>query len=282
VAEVEPLELPAGACRFSGRVAGPPDGRLVILLHGFPQTSRSWLEQLSALAERGYRAVAPDQRGYSPGARPDGVEHYRIDHLVSDVIAIADEMGGHRFDLVGHDWGAGVAWHTAARYPSRLRTLTVVSMPHPRALGDALRHAEQAARSAYVAFFRTPKAPELALLAGGGVGLRRLLAGTGVPPEAADEYVAALSQPGALTAALNWYRANDVHALAEIGPVTTPTLYVWSTGDVAVGRRAAEGTAAFVEGPYRFEVLDGVSHWVPEEAGAELGRVLLEHLAAHE
>lgn len=281
MAAVEPLELPAGPCRFTGRVAGPPDGRLVILLHGFPQTSRSWLDQLSALADQGYRAVAPDQRGYSPGARPDGVDHYRIEHLVSDVVAIADEMGGHRFDLVGHDWGGAVAWHTAARYPSRLRTLTSVSMPHPGALGDALRHADQAARSAYVAFFRTPKAPEAALLAGGGAGLRKLLVGTGAPPEAADEYVDVLSQPGALTAALNWYRANHLRAL-DIGPTTAPTLYVWSTGDVSIGRRAAEATAAFVEGPYRFEVLEGVSHWVPEEAGAELTRLLLEHLAAHE
>src|SRR3954470_19516405 len=147
---------------FSARAAGPEDGRLVLLLHGFPQSSYSWRSQLEALGAAGYRAVAPDQRGYASGARPVGTEHYAIPHLVADVLAIADDMGGHEFDLVGHDWGGAVAWQVAGRYPERLRTLTVLSTPHPASLTRTLSDAvgDQRERSSYMQFFRRPDEPE--------------------------------------------------------------------------------------------------------------------------
>jgi pimeloyl-ACP methyl ester carboxylesterase len=280
---VERLELKAGSLVFEARVAGPEVGRLVVLLHGFPQTSYSWRAQLAALSGAGFRAVAPDLRGYSPGARPPGVEAYGIEHLSADVIALVDELGAHRFDLVGHDWGAGVAWHTAGRWPGRVRTLTVASVPHPLAMSAAMRGelgGDQPQRSWYVDFFREEGgAAEDALLAEGAARLRGMLSVLG--PEAVEEYVAVLGDRGALTAALNYYRANDLKGGIEVPPIEVPTMLVWSTEDIAIGREGAEATAGYVTGPYRFEVLEGVDHWIPESAAARFTALLLEHVDRH-
>jgi pimeloyl-ACP methyl ester carboxylesterase len=184
--------------------------------------------------------------------------------------------------VVGHDFGAVVAWHVAGRYPDRLRSLTAVSVPHPAAVAEALASptGDQLARSSYIAFFGTRDLPERLMLADEGAGLRALFANTAYSdPETMERYVARLSEPGALTAALNWYRAIDPAVVLSLEPVTTPTLFVWSTEEPAIGREAAEACAAHVAGPYRFEVLEGVSHWVTEDAPEELNRLLLDHLA---
>lgn len=286
---VDVLEIEAAGLTFTARAAGPPDGRLVLFLHGFPQSSFEWRHQMAALAAAGHRAVAVDQRGYSPGARPDGVGSYRLEHLVTDALAFADGLGADRFDLVGHDWGGGVAWVVAARQPERVRTLTAVSMPHPAAFAEALfgGDGDQASRSGYIAVLRAEGAAEQMLLAGDGEGLRRLFAGSGHPdPDGGTaEYVRLLSQPGAMTAALNWYRSlkpeDAPEVLGALQPVAVPTLYVWGDADAALGRAAAEATAAHVEGPYRFEPLAGVGHWIPEEVPERLNGLLLGHLAAH-
>jgi len=284
---VDAFQIAAGPFSFTAHAAGPPDGRLVLLLHGFPQSSFEWRHQMAVLAAAGHRAVAVDQRGYSPGARPEGVEHYRIEHLVADVLAVADALGARHFDVVGHDWGGAVAWMVAARHPQRVRTLAAVSMPHPAAFAAALAgDGEQAEKSGYIAMLRAEGVAEQALLAGDGDGLRRVFAGTGHPdPDDTGEYVKLLQQPGALTAALNWYRALPVEEAAALvdglGPIGVPTLYVWGEDDTALGRTAAEGSAGHVEGPYRFEALPGVGHWIPEEVPERLSELLLEHLAAH-
>ncbi len=262
-----------GELVFDALVDGPVDGEVVLLLHGFPQSSAIWLPQIEALAAAGYRAVAFDQRGYSPGARPDAVEEYRIDRLVADALAV----GGERpFHLVGHDWGAGVGWHLAAKHPERIRTLTALSVPHPLAFAAALVSptSDQRSQSSYIAFFRQTGLAEEALLAG---GLAAMLRASAYPGDV-DAVVQAMSEPGALSAALNWYRALDLSVLRGVGSVVVPTLYVWSTGDVALSREGAEATAGHVVGPYRFEVLTGVSHWIPEEVPDTLTRLLLEHL----
>ena len=259
---------------FDALTAGPVEGDLVLLLHGFPQSAAMWRPQLAALAAAGYRAVAFDQRGYSPGARPEAMEQYRIAHLVDDALAVA---GDGRFHVVGHDWGAVVAWHLAARHPAQIRSLAAVSVPHPVAFATALASpsGDQRHRSSYVSFFQLPAVAEHALLAGGLAALLR----ASEYPDDVDERVAAMSEPGALTAALNWYRAIDF-TLVTVGRVTVPTMFLWSTGDLALGREGAEATAAYVEGPYRFEVLEGVSHWIPEEVPDTVDRLLLEHLAS--
>lgn len=280
VSEIEQVEIKGGDWTFDCRVAGPEDGRLVVLLHGFPETSYSYRSQLAALADAGMRAVAPDQRGYSPGARPLEVGAYAIDHLGSDVIAIVDEIGAPRFDLVGHDWGAAVAWYVAGRWPGRVRTLTALSVAHPSAFSAALRGelgGNQAERSTYMDFFRQEGTAEDSLLP----TLRDMYVGSGLGDEAADEYMRVLGDRSALTGGLNYYRANSLADGLDVPPIEVPTLHVWSTDDPFLGREAAEATASFVRGPYRFEVLEGVDHWVPEKAASEVNRLLLDHLAAH-
>ena len=282
---MDELTVEAQGFTFQGLSAGPADGRPVILLHGFPQTSWSWHRQLDALGEAGYRAVALDQRGYSPGARPVQTAAYHIDHLVSDVLALAGALGIHQFDLVGHDWGGMVSWVVGARHPDRLRTLTVVSTPHPAAFAAAIENSEgeQQQRSSYIAVFRQEGVAEQALLGddGSGDGLRALFAASGLATEDAGVFVEAMSEPGALTAALNWYRATEVDSMHDVGQVGVPTMYVWSTDDIALGREAAEATGAYVSAPYRFEVLEGVSHWVADTAPDALNALLLDFLGSN-
>ncbi|MER7081289.1 alpha/beta fold hydrolase [Saccharopolyspora kobensis] len=274
------IQIPTPAGKFDALTAGPQDGRPVLLLHGFPEAAVEWSEQLAVLGGAECFAVAPDQRGYSPGVRPQQVSDYRMTELVDDVLAIAEHFGWDRFDLVGHDWGAVVAWTTAAAHPERIRTLTAVSIPHPDPFNAALREDEdQATRSAYIQEFRSSTA-EKALLADNAKKLRRIYY-PGVPEHHVDDYVQRLTEPGALTAALNWYRAARYNS-REIGPVEVPTLFAWSTEDVAVGSTAALATADHVTGPYRFEMLEDVSHWIPEEAPDTFTRLLLQHLLAHQ
>lgn len=273
------MDLRVGPLTFPALAAGPDDGDLVLLLHGFPQTAGAWRPQLDALAGAGYRAVAPTQRGYAASARPGGGRGaYRLPALVGDVLGMAAALGRDRFHVVGHDWGGAVAWALAAGHPERVRSVAVVSTPHPRAVREALPRSLQALRSSYIAFFALPALPEAALLAGGGALLRRMLVGSGLPADRADEYVAAMREPGALAGALGWYRAARPGDLG-LGDVAVPTLYVWSPGDPALGGTAARRTAAHVTGPYRFEVLDGAPHWIPETRPAELGALLLDHLS---
>ena len=271
------LELAVGDLVFDARADGPDDGALVLLLHGFPQTSFSWRHQLPALAAAGYRAVAPDQRGYSARARPADVEEYRSDRLVGDVLGFADAFGVERFHLVGHDWGGAVAWQVAGRHSGRLLTVTSVSTPHPAAFRRAIQDGDQRDRSSYMQFFRSPEA-EPFFLDNDAAGLRALYTASSLSEDAVDEYVRVLTQPGAMTGALNWYRAADLGLVEGLGPITTPTMYVWSTFDPALGREAAEATAGHVDGRYRFEVLEGVSHWIPEQAADTLNALLLAHL----
>ena len=278
---METLQLEAGGLVFDALADGPADGRFVVLLHGFPQTSWSWRHVLSALAQAGYRAVAPDQRGYSPGARPDDVSAYRMPHLVGDVVGMLDALGAAAADVVGHDWGAAVAWQLAGRHPDRVRTLTAVSVPHPLAFVEALRTDEdQRQRSQYMRLFQVEGKAEEVLLRDDDGGLRTFFGGAEATADV-DRYVDLMRQPGVLTKCLNWYRAQDIADIEDMGPATVPTLYVWSDNDLALGPTAAHATQRFVSAPYRFEVLHGVSHWIPEEAADQLSGWLLEHLAAH-
>jgi pimeloyl-ACP methyl ester carboxylesterase len=276
---VEQLSLPVGDLLFDAVAAGPADGRLVLLLHGFPQTSRSWRHVWPALAEAGCRVVAPDQRGYSPGARPDEVEAYRVPHLVADVVEMLDVLGAARADVVGHDWGAAVAWQVAGRHPALVRTLTAVSVPHPLAFVEALRtDDDQRRRSTYMRDFSRP-GYEHELLADDAAGLRAVFGG--VPQVDVDHVLKRLGSPRVLRRCLDWYAAQSLEDASGLGPVTAPTLHVWSDRDRALGAAGARATERYVQGPYRFEVLEGVSHWVPEQAPDRLVQLVLEHLAAH-
>ncbi len=281
--ELRTTRIAVGDMTFDALVAGPAGGPPVVLLHGFPQTSRSWCAQMVALSRAGRRAVAFDQRGYSPGARPRDDEAYRARALAADVLGVADAIGIDTFAVIGHDWGGFVAWWLAARHAERVTSVVSVSTPHPQAFTRALRFPEQRLRSAYMPWFRSERAADVL---GGqqALGLRVLFGLSGLPAAHAATYVdRARSDPGWLPAALAWYRANTGRSMAElatIGDVSVPTMYVWSTRDSALGPYAAHLTGRFVSGPYRFEVLPGVSHWIPEMAPDTLNRLLLDHLTA--
>jgi pimeloyl-ACP methyl ester carboxylesterase len=259
---------------------GPIDGRVVILLHGFPEDRHCWKALVAVLVDAGYRTLAPEQRGYSPGARPPGRRAYTLDRMAGDTLALAEAAGADRFDLVGHDWGAALGWYLAFHHPERMRSLTALSAPHPRALMEALGRSTQALHSWYMLYFQLPGLPELALRRSGEDRLVAQLGRTGLDEESARRYAVRAATPGALTGPLNWYRALPFGPRGRLGPVNTPTLFVWGDRDPFLTRVAAERCARHVTGPYRCITLAGAPHWLPSASSAELAPALLDHLAS--
>lgn len=270
---------------FDALTAGPAGAPLVLLLHGFAESMHCWRAQVAALADAGYRAVAPSQRGYSPCARPDpdDTANYHIDRLMEDAMAVVSVCGtgDRRFHLVGHDWGGSIAWALADRFPQRLASLTVLSRPHPNAFNRALQlpDGEQARRSRHHTAFLEPDAADM-VLANDARWLRERWAAAGVPPEAVELHLSVLGNRDAMEAALAWYRARGA-IRGPLGPIQVPTLYIWGDADDTVGRVAAEGTKDFVPAPYRFEVLRGGSHFVADQMPDRVSALLLQHLEAH-
>jgi pimeloyl-ACP methyl ester carboxylesterase len=270
---------------FDALAAGAPGAPLVLLLHGFAESMHCWRAQIAALAAAGYRAIAPSQRGYSPGARPDtrDTANYHIDRLMDDAMAIvaACGYGGRRFHLVGHDWGGSIAWSLADRFPQRLASLTVLSRPHPNAFNRALQlpDGDQAHRSRHHKAFLEPDAADV-VLADNCKWLRERLAAAGVPAAAIEKHLGVLCNRDAMEAALAWYRARGA-IRGPLGIIDVPTLYIWGDADDTVGRIAAEGTSDFVSAPYRFEVLPGVGHFASDQAPDRVNELLLQHLAAY-
>lgn len=267
---------------FEVRDTGPVDGIPVVLLHGFPQTSVSWGPVAESLNKQGFRTWAPDQRGYSQKAAPSRRRDYRFSELVADAVALIEEIQTGPVHLVGHDWGAGVAWGVADKRPDLLRTLTAVSVPHPLAFALSALTSAQAFKSWYILLFQIPWIPELLMRKEDGFFYRRLL-GTGQAPESAARDLHDLHRLGAVTKALNWYRALPL-ALSSLPlrKISVPTLQVWSDGDTAVGKRGHDLSQKFVSGPWELHTLKGVSHWIPEEAADPLTALLLEHFAKHD
>ena len=252
-----------------------PPGDTIVLLHGFPESAASWREVEPLLTAAGYRVIAPNQRGYDGGNRPRRRRDYTLPLLAGDVLALADASGVDRFHVVGHDWGGAVAWELAANHGDRLLTMTSLATPHPRALTKALL-GSQLFKSWYIFTFQLPLLPELAMR---GRFFRRQLVGGGMPEEFVDEYLSLLREPGAARGALNYYRAVPFSPLSRVGKVSVPTMYVYATDDVALGRRAADATGDYVTGPYRYEVLEGVSHWIPEEIPEVVAELVLDHVS---
>ena len=280
------VRITANGFEFRARVAGfdtddADEKPAVILLHGFPVTSAMWNPLIKPLAEAGYRVLAFDQRGYSPGARPAKVSDYAVDQLVGDVIAVADAAGLQQFHLVGHDWGAIVGWGTVMIYPQRVLSWSALSIAHPAAFSEALRtDPDQQARSRYFILFAMPWLPEalfsfndLAMLKG---------AWSRMPAGATAEYIEVFSEPGALTGAFNWYRAmagfsgSDTSLAME---VATPTLFIWGNHDMAAGRWAVEAQAQYMVGPYQEVELDA-GHWLMEDEPQVLTGAIIRHLEA--
>lgn len=264
---------------FDVRDTGPADGPAVVLLHGFPQDGTAYDDVAPRLAAAGRRVLVPDQRGYSPGARPTRLRAYVLRELVDDVVALLDAAGVERAHVVGHDWGGTVAWAVASRQAPRVSALTVLSTPHPAAMRDALWRG-QARRSAYIAGFQLPRRPERRLLADDGARLRRLLSGSGLDAGHVDRYVRRMSAPAvddawpALTAALAWYRALRVRDRFGAGRVRVPTTYVHGVDDPFFAPAAVGATARYVVGPYRVVPL-AAGHWLPETRADDVVEAVL-------
>jgi pimeloyl-ACP methyl ester carboxylesterase len=270
---------------FDAVTAGEAGAPLVLLLHGFAESMHCWDAQVEMLADAGYRAIAPSQRGYSPAARPDpaDVSFYHIDRLVDDAMAIvaASGYGAARFHLAGHDWGGSIAWALTDRHPERVASLTVLSRPHPNAFNRALQTSDgdQAHRSRHHRAFLEEGAEDV-VLADDCKWLRERWVAAGVPEAAMKKHLAVLGNRPAMQAALAWYRARGA-IRSPLGPIRVPTLYIWGDADDTVGRPAAEGTVDFVAAPYRFEVLPAGGHFVADQTPHRVSELMLAHIAAH-
>lgn len=258
--------------------SGPIDGTPVVLLHGFPQRASSWGQVASRLHEAGMRTFAPDQRGYSPGARPRSRFAYGTRELADDVAALIDAIGQPGdVHLVGHDWGAAVAWVTAARHPDRIASLTAVSVGHPRALLRAMLTGDQARRSYYMAVFQMPLAPERMLGRRGGWG-ERLLRGWGMDEPMRHQFEREVVGDGALSGGLNWYRSMLLLRPSDLAKVRVPTTFVWSDGDLPLGPTMARLTGRYVDAPYELVELASVKHFVPDERPDDLAEAIIRRV----
>jgi pimeloyl-ACP methyl ester carboxylesterase len=256
-------------------------GEVVVLLHGFPQDRHCWDVVTPALTGAGYRVLAPDQRGYSAGARPAGRRAYTVSRLAADVLALAGAAGAERFHLVGHDWGAALAWYVAGHRPDRVISVAALSVPHPEAFLWSLTSSSQGLRSWYMAALQMPWLPEFVLSRRNGETMRASLRSSGLDPESAARYAARAADRAAVRAAINWYRAIPFGLRDRTGRIEVPTLFIWSDGDRFISRAAAELCGRYVDGPYQFETLAGVSHWLPEKAPEQVATLLVRHLATH-
>jgi pimeloyl-ACP methyl ester carboxylesterase len=284
---IEKGRLEVNGLSFAVLAAGPKGGPVALLLHGFPEGKESWLPQLQALADAGYRAVAPDLRGYGGTDAPTGVEAYTLARINADVEGLVDALGEDAVDLVGHDWGAIIGWSFTSRFPTRVRTWTALSVGHPDLFLQA--DEDQLRRSSYIELFNQPGGKaEQVLLEDGARRLRGFYRvgpnPDAVPDDHVEAFVRGFERPGRLTAGLNYYRANlRGQALGAYppcpNPISTPTQLIWGDHDPALGRRQAELTGPILRGPYRFEVVEGAGHWLQFEAPDRVSRLLVEHLA---
>lgn len=272
----EPLNV--GEFTYDVRRAGAGD-ELVILLHGFPETSHMWIPLIEHLAANGYTAVAPDLRGYSAGARPEGAENYGYPVMGEDIVQMATQLGYERFHLVGHDHGAGLGWMIVGLHADRISSWTSLSIPHIDAFGAALAsNAEQRERSQYMNFFRQVGVAENALSGNDFAALRGVWNES--PPEQVEEYLRVLTQPGALTGALNWYRGALTDETQSVGKVSVPTVLIWGNQDQAIGRPGVDMAPEYMDGPYRLIELDA-GHWLIQEDEETVLRETLAHIQAN-
>ncbi|GHP17441.1 alpha/beta fold hydrolase [Rhodococcus fascians] len=253
---------------------GPLDGPIVLLLHGFPERAASWSAVMNDLNEAGFRTIAPDQRGYSPGARPKRRRDYRVGALVDDIVALIDTIGSP-VHLVGHDWGAMIAWVTAGRRPDLVSSLTAFSVPHPGSFMTALLTSRQILHSWYFAFFQLPVLPEK-WMTRPGQRAEKWYERSGMNADDLERTRTDIVDYGALPYAVTWYRGLPF-SNPGIGRlrITVPTSMVWSDGDTFIGRSAIERAQQYVDARYTLTVLAGVTHWIPTQAPTEAAQAII-------
>ena len=263
--------------------AGPEDGPLVVLLHGFPECWYGWHRQLGPLANAGYRVVVPDQRGYNLSDKPTGVDSYHIRELAADIVGLIDACGRGQAAVAGHDWGAAVAWWLGLEYPNRLSRLCIVNVPHPTVFEQTLRESwSQRLNSWYVLYFQLPGLPELTTRLGDWRLMARSLESTSRPGTFSrtdlDRYRTAWSEPGAITGMLNWYRAIVRYRPQPVRQrVSAPTLVLWGTDDAFLEIEMAHDSLGFCEDG-TLQLVDDASHWVLHEEPAVAVEALLDFL----
>jgi pimeloyl-ACP methyl ester carboxylesterase len=276
----QPKTIPANGLTFAYDEAGEgPD--IALCLHGFPESRFSWRHQLPVLAEAGWHAIAPDLRGYGDTDRPKNRADYKLNHLVADAAALFDAFGARRRLLVAHDWGAIIAWHFAIRKTRPLDGLIIMNVPHPAVAAAVIRRSPaQWRRSWYIFFFQLPWLPEAGLRANGaraiGDAFRNMAVDKSAFPDAVlAHYRANAERPGALTAMLNYYRANflDLGRPGDTPCIETPTLMIWGEEDAALGIELTEGYKSYVA-DFTLKRLPGVSHWVQQEAPEKVNQLL--------
>ena len=283
-ATIEHHNVQTNGIRLHVAQAGGQDVPLVILLHGFPEFWYGWQAQITFLAAHGYRVWAPDQRGYNLSDKPAGIDAYGLVTLAQDVIGLIDAAGCEQAYIVGHDWGAGVAWMTAILHPERVKKLVILNVPHPVALEETFRsNPKQWLKSWYIGFFQIPLLPEFLLTFGDGMGAAQLLILSSNPRTFSDadftEYVRAWKQPGAMTGMINWYRALvQRRPLALADPrVHRPTLVIWGAQDIALSREMAQMSVDQCDDG-RLVIFENASHWVQHEETHQVNALLAEFL----
>ena len=281
---VEHLTLDVAGQRFYAAAAGPSDGPLVLLLHGFPEMSYGWRHQIWPLAHAGLRVVAPDQRGYGHSAKPPSVSDYRLDTVADDAIGLARALGRERFHVVGHDWGGIVAWHLAAHRPAHVDKLAILNAPSLAGFASYMRaHPGQVLMSAYIAAFQVPVLPEIALRARRFAALTTALRSTSrvgtFSGGELDVYRRAWAEPGALTGMLQWYRALRHAPRAGDARIAAPTLVIWGDRDVALQKGLADHCALACD-DVRVVHLADAGHWLQHEEPKHVNALLVDFLAA--
>ncbi len=258
--------------------SGPLEGEAVVLLHGFPETAQCWDQVRVQLNAAGFRTFAPNQRGYSLDARPEGRQAYRMQELLQDLDLLIDQIN-QPVHLVGHDWGAIVAWEYAMHYPKKLKNLVVLSVPHPGAFLRALLASDQLFKSYYIGLFQLPKLPELLFEKFPKIGLG-LLKNSGMTKQQLEIFKTEVLEQGRLSYSLNWYRALPFNArFQRFDPVTVPTLFIGGTQDVAISDAGVKLNQRYVQAPYREVMLDA-NHWLPVQQAAVVSQLILEQIQA--
>jgi pimeloyl-ACP methyl ester carboxylesterase len=265
-------------------LVGPAKGPLVVLLHGFPEFWFGWRRQIQQLSAAGMRVLVPDQRGYNLSSKPIGTAAYALDTLADDVIGLAEALGYDRFRVAGHDWGGALAWHLAGRDPERVERAAVLNGPHPATVwGHTLLSPSQALKGWYVGFFQVPAWPEAVLAAGGYAWLRGMLAGTARPGTFSEDelarYEAAWSQPGALSAMINWYRALPMTAPLSPQRISVPVRVIWGDQDPFMDAGLAQAGLALCDASGEAFHIENATHWVHHEEARRVNALLLEFLA---
>ncbi len=277
-----------GTCTLSVQQMGPADGEPVMLWHGFPEMGYSWRTQAAALADAGYRAIVPDMRGYGESDRPEGTEHYAFSLLVGDVVGLIEALGLEATHLAGHDWGGSLCWATSALRPDVVRSLFILNAPHPVASAECRQVPEQQQKSWYMLLFQFPGIAEEWLLRDDATNLRAFVFDTAAPgtfpPEERRIFTDALMRPGAMTAALEYYRANIppetwLKPPPDLPPITVPTTIAWADADTYMSDLLLQRSITKVTGALEVIPLPGVSHWAQQEAPAMVATAMLAHLA---